>query len=132
MDSRRRATVRRRDGRARGEHRGVDGSANPYPAATAPAAAWTASVVTRPGAPGARRPVRPACRRTRQPGVAHPPRTLPAAVDELVADEVLREALGRLPGGDFVDCFAAVMRAEFDEYHAAVSGWEIERYLTSF
>jgi glutamine synthetase len=33
-------------------------------------------------------------------------------------------------GGDFIDYYADVKHAEFDAYHAAVSGWEIDRYLT--
>jgi len=65
-------------------------------------------------------------------GIAHLPRTLDAAVDELVGDEVLRSALGKVRGGDFIDYFAEVKRAEFAQYHATVSEWEIERYLTLF
>jgi len=33
-------------------------------------------------------------------------------------------------GGAFVDYYAQVKQAEFDAYHATVSQWEIDRYLT--
>jgi glutamine synthetase len=42
---------------------------------------------------------------------------------------VLREAFGKVPGGEYVDYYAAVKRAEFAEYHCEVSAWEIGRYL---
>jgi glutamine synthetase len=43
---------------------------------------------------------------------------------------VLREALGKVPGGDYVDYYAAVKRDEFRDYHSVVSDWEVDRYLT--
>jgi glutamine synthetase len=58
------------------------------------------------------------------------PATLAHAADELVADAVLREGFGKVPGGTYVDYYAAVKRAEFADYHAEVSAWEISRYLT--
>jgi glutamine synthetase len=36
-----------------------------------------------------------------------------------------------VPGGEYVDYYADIKRAEFNEYHAHVSGWEIDRYLTA-
>jgi glutamine synthetase len=54
------------------------------------------------------------------------------AADNLVQDSVLREALGQVRGGDYIDYFADVKRREFMEYHAAVSDFEVERYLTLF
>ncbi len=54
------------------------------------------------------------------------------AVDELVGDDVLRQALGKTPDGDYVDYYAAVKRQEFLAWHSAVSAWEIDRYLTLF
>jgi glutamine synthetase len=114
------------------EHRGVDGSANPYLAATALLGAGLDGIERSldPGEPVtddlfALTPEEVSRRR-----IAHLPRTLDAAVDELVNDQVLRDALGPVPGGDFVDYFAAVKRAEFAEYHATVSDWEVDRYLT--
>ena len=114
------------------EHRGVDGSANPYLAAT---------VLLAAGLDGIDREIDPGTRtednlfaldpdEVRARGVRHLPRTLDRAIEELVADDVLRAALGKTSGGDFVDYFAAVKQQEFDDYHASVSDWEIRRYLT--
>jgi len=63
-------------------------------------------------------------------GIVHLPRTLDRALEELVADHVLRTALARVPGGDVIDYYDSVKQAEFDAYHAGVSEWEIDRYLT--
>ena len=60
------------------------------------------------------------------------PPTLLHAMDELVGDDVLRTALGKTPGGDYVDYFAKVKREEFLAWHSGVSSWEVERYLTLF
>nr|MDQ3577432.1 glutamine synthetase [Actinomycetota bacterium] len=63
-------------------------------------------------------------------GIQHLPRRLDCAIDELVTDEVLRTALGKVHDGDFIDYYAKVKSAEVDEYHSTVSHWEVERYLT--
>jgi glutamine synthetase len=65
-------------------------------------------------------------------GIRSMPPTLLHAVDELVADDVLREALGKTPDGDYVDYYAKVKRQEFLAWHAVVSDWEVEHYLTLF
>jgi glutamine synthetase len=115
------------------EHRGVDGSANPYLASTALLAIGMDGI-DRGLDPGdqvtdnlfALRPDEVAAR-----GITHLPKTLDRAVEELVADHVLRAALGTLPDGtDFIDYFARIKQAEFDQYHATVSQWEIDHYLT--
>ncbi|HXV93020.1 MAG TPA: type III glutamate--ammonia ligase [Pseudonocardia sp.] len=114
------------------EHRGVDGSANPYLAS---------AVLLAAGLDGIDRGLDPgeqvtddmfalSAEEVARRGIVHLPKTLDRAIDELVADDVLRTALGRVPGGDFIDYYAGVKRAEFDAYHATVSEWEIDRYLT--
>ena len=65
-------------------------------------------------------------------GVTRFPGTLLDAVRELPDDDVLRSALGKVRDGDYIDYFAQVKEAEFREYHADVSAWEINRYLTLF
>ncbi|MCP3974539.1 MAG: hypothetical protein GY720_08615 [bacterium] len=55
-------------------------------------------------------------------GIKSMPANLAGAVAELAADDVLREAPGAVPNGDYVDMRAA-------EYHALVSDWEVSRYL---
>jgi len=114
------------------EHRGVDGSANPYLAA---------AVLLAAGLDGIDRGLDPGEQVTDDMfalsveeaagrGIAQLPKTLDRALEELVANSVLRRALGRVPDGDFIDYYADVKQAEFDAYHATVSGWEIDRYLT--
>jgi glutamine synthetase len=114
------------------EHRGVDGSANPYLAAT---------VLLAAGLDGIDRGLDPgeqvtddmfalSVEEVARRGIVALPKNLDRALDELVADDILRTALGRVPGGDFIDYYADVKRAEFDAYHATVSEWEIDRYLT--
>ena len=114
------------------EHRGVDGSANPYLAATALLAAGMDGIDRdlHPGDPVSDNLFALPADEVAARGIAHLPKTLDRAIDELVDDQVLRAALGPVPGGDFIDYFAGVKRAEFDAYHATVSEWEIDRYLT--
>jgi len=65
-------------------------------------------------------------------GIRVLPPTLLHAADELVTDDVLREALGKTPDGDYVDYYAKIKREEFHTWHSVVSDWETERYLTLF
>lgn len=58
------------------------------------------------------------------------PPTLLHAVEALEADPVMRAALGKTGDGDYVDYYAATKRQEFFEFHAQVTPWEVERYLT--
>ena len=56
------------------------------------------------------------------------PGTLAEALDELAADEVIREALG-----DHVfERFVEAKREEWNEYRMQVTGWETTRYLEAF
>src|SRR6266516_802415 len=68
----------------------------------------------------------------RERGITAMPPTLLHAADNLVADPIVREALGKIPGGDYADYYASVKREEFHDYHAVVSPWEVDRYLTLF
>jgi glutamine synthetase len=112
----------------------VDGSANPYLATVVLLAAGLDGIdreIT-PGEPTTDNLFDLSVEEVAARGIAHLPRTLDAAVDELVGDVVLRSALGKVRAGDFIDYFAEVKRAEFTQYHATVSEWEIEKYLTLF
>jgi glutamine synthetase len=114
------------------EHRGVDGSANPYLAAVALLASGLDGIERSldPGEPVTDDLFVLRAEEVRRRNIAHLPRTLDAAVGELENDAVLRAALGTVPGGDYIDYYAQVKRAEFGEYHATVSEWEVDRYLT--
>ena len=61
-------------------------------------------------------------------GIDTLPADLGAAIDELEADEVIQDALGPHVAAKLVEA----KRAEFGEYIAEVSEWELERYLEKF
>ena len=63
----------------------------------------------------------------RRRGIETLPQSLPEALDALRKDEVVQEALGVI-----YDEFIQVKEAEWNEYHAQVSQWEIDRYLMMF
>jgi glutamine synthetase len=116
------------------ENRACDGSANPYLAMAAQLAAGLDGIDRGldPGEPNLDNlhvvPPEEVARR----GIRTLPPTLLHAMDELVADDVLRDALGKTPGGDYVDYYAKTKREEFHAWHSVVTVWEVERYLTLF
>lgn len=117
------------------EHRGVDGSANPYLAHAVLLAAGLDGIdrTLDPGEPyGFTNLYALSPEEVESQRITMLPRTLDRAVDALVADDVLREALGRVAKGDYADYYAKIKRDEFYEWHGVVSDWEIERYLTLF
>ena len=116
------------------ENRACDGAANPYLAMAAQLAAGLDGIDRGldPGEPNLDNlhvmpPEQVAAR-----GIRALPPTLLHAADELVTDDVLREALGKTPDGDYIDYYAKVKREEFHAWHSVVSDWEVERYLTLF
>ncbi len=116
------------------ENRACDGAANPYLAMAAQLAAGLDGIDRglNPGEPNRDNlHVLPA-EEVAARGIRTLPPTLLHAMDELVADDVLREALGKTPDGDYIDYYAKVKREEFHAWHSVVSDWEVERYLTLF
>jgi glutamine synthetase len=101
------------------EMRGGDGSANPYLAMAVALAAGLDGIerALDPGDPGT--------------GTTELPPTLLHAVDSMLADPVVREALNAA-GPGVAEYFAQVKRGEFMDWHGTVGSWEHDRYLTAF
>ena len=116
------------------ENRGCDGSANPYLAAAAQLAAGLDGIDRGldPGEPNSDNLYVLSAEEVTRRGIQVLPPTLLHAADALVGDDVLREALGKTPDGDYIDYFAKVKREEFQAWHSVVTDWETERYLTLF
>jgi glutamine synthetase len=116
------------------ENRACDGAANPYLALAAQLAAGLDGIDRGldPGEPNRDNLHALPAEEVTGRGIRTLPPTLLHAVDELVADDVLREALGKTPDGDYADYYAKVKREEFRAWHSVVSDWEVERYLTLF
>jgi glutamine synthetase len=116
------------------ELRAVDGSANPYLAFTAVLAAGLDGIDRQadPGQPNADNlyTADPAAVASR--GIEAMPPTLLHAVEALVEDDILRAAFGKTATEDYVDYFARIKADEFRAWHAQVTDWEVERYLTLF
>ena len=116
------------------EDRTVDGSCNPYLAATAMLAA---------GLDGIERGLDPGEPNSANLYEMHPderdaagnellPANLLDAVRELEKNDVLRRALGQTPRGDYVDYYARVKRREWQAAHEQITQWELDRYLQLF
>jgi glutamine synthetase len=116
------------------ENRSCDGSANPYLALTVLLAAGLDGIDRNldPGEPSQDNLYTLSDEEVAARGIVAMPPTLLHAADHLVADQVVREALGKVPGGDYIDYYATVKRDEFRDYHSIVSDWEVDRYLTLF
>jgi glutamine synthetase len=129
-----RTQMLRVSGGANVENRACDGAANPYLAIAAQLAAGLDGIERRlgPGEPNRENLYALTPEEVAHRGIRSLPPTLLHAVDELAGDDVLRQALGKTPDGDYVDYYASVKRREFLSWHAAVGASEIDRYLTLF
>ncbi len=103
------------------EHRMSDGAANPYLATAAVLQAARLGVVHQLVPPA---PEEQDCL-TSQSTTRHVPENLSLALDALEADTALVEAIGP----EVVAQFAAVKRAEWSRFAAAVTDWELKTYL---
>jgi glutamine synthetase type III len=113
------------------EVRCVDGAANPYLAMAGILAAGADGMerAVDPGEPVDRNLEHVTGDEAAALGLRPLPPTLWHAADELTRDQVLRAALGKVPGGEYVDYYAACKRDEFAEYHRQITRWEWDRYL---
>jgi len=121
-------------GPGRIEDRTIDGSANPYLAAAAILASGLDGIEKGldAGEPNSENLYTISYEELRGRGLETLPSNLLEATQELERDDVLREALGRGRGEDYVDYFVKVKRDEWARYHEQVTPWEITEYLTRF
>jgi glutamine synthetase len=121
-------------GPGRVEDRTIDGSCNPYLAATAVLAAGLDGIERKldPGESNTENLYTVPIDELRSRGLEALPATLGEAVDELERDDVLRAALGRGRDEDVVDWIARIKRDEWHRYHEQVTDWEHREYLTRF
>jgi glutamine synthetase len=117
------------------EDRTVDGSANPYLAATALLAAGLDGIEREldPGAPtGALNLHELDADGRAEHGVDLLPANLLDATRELESNEAMRRAFGSGAGEDYIDYFVRIKRGEWQEAHEQITDWELERYLQLF
>jgi glutamine synthetase len=121
-------------GHGRVEDRTIDGSCNPYLAATVVLAAGLDGIENRidPGDPNPGNLYEMSEEELKRRGVDLLPANLLDATRELERNDVIRAALGRGKDEDYADYFIRVKRAEWTRYHEQVTPWEISEYLTRF
>jgi glutamine synthetase len=116
------------------EDRTVDGSCNPYLAATAVLAAGLDGIERGldPGEPNSLNLYETTEEDRARLGIDVLPANLLDATRELEADDVLRAALGRARDEDYIDYFIRCKRREWQEAHEQITRWELDRYLQLF
>ncbi|HWF75483.1 MAG TPA: type III glutamate--ammonia ligase [Solirubrobacteraceae bacterium] len=116
------------------EDRTVDGSCNPYLAATAMLSAGLDGVERGldPGEPNAANLYELTPAERAAAGVQTLPANLLDATRELERCEVLRSALGKTRDGDYLDYYVEVKRREVQAAHEQITQWELDRYLQLF
>lgn len=117
------------------EDRTVDGSCNPYLAATAVLAAGLDGIEREldAGEPTSKVNLHQMPDERREElGIEVLPANLLEATRCLEGDEVLRAALGSCAEEDYVDYYVKVKRDEWDQAHTQITDWELERYLQLF
>jgi glutamine synthetase len=116
------------------EDRTVDGSCNPYLAATAMLAAGLDGIEheLEAGEPNSANLYELSPEERAAQGIDLLPANLLDATRELESDDVLRKALGKTRDGDYVDYFIKVKRGEWQAAHEQITQWELDRYLSLF
>jgi len=116
------------------EDRTVDGSCNPYLAATVLLAAGLDGIERELEcpAPNSLNLYESTPAQRAELGIDTLPENLLDATRELERDEVIRKALGRTRDGDYVDYFVERKRREVQAAHEQVTPWELNRYLQHF
>ncbi len=113
------------------EDRTVDGSCNPYLAATAVLAAGLDGIERDldPGEPSTGNMYEMPEEERAQQDIELLPANLLDATRELERCDILRTALGRARDEDYVDYFVRCKRREWQRAHEEITKWELDRYL---
>jgi glutamine synthetase len=116
------------------EDRTVDGSCNPYLAATAMLAAGMDGVTRKldSGDPNSANLYTMSAEQRAAAGIELLPENLLDATRELERNDALRAAFGKTRDGDYVDYFVKVKRGEVQAAHEQITQWELDRYLQLF
>jgi glutamine synthetase len=116
------------------EDRTVDGSCNPYLAATVLLAAGLDGIEREldPGDPNTLNLYESTAEQRAELGIDTLPENLLDATRELERDDVVRRALGTTRDGDYLDYFVACKRREVQAAHEQITRWELDRYLQLF
>jgi glutamine synthetase len=118
-------------GPGRIEDRTVDGSCNPYLAATAVLAAGLDGIERGldPGDPNSLNLYETDEAQREELGIGVLPGNLLDATRELERCDILRAALGRARDEDYLDYFVRCKRREWQQAHEQITQWELDRYL---
>jgi glutamine synthetase len=113
------------------EDRTVDGSCNPYLAATAILAAGLDGIENGidPGEPTNINMYETSVEDRKKMGIETLPENLLDATRELEGDEALRKAFGSVGDEDYIDYFIHCKRREWQTAHEQITKWELDRYL---
>src|ERR1700760_4080516 len=113
------------------EDRTVDGSCNPYLAATAMLAAGLDGIERGldAGDPNGANLYKMSVEDREAAGIETLPGNLLDATRELERNEPLRKAFGQTRGGDYLDYFIECKRREVQSAHEQITQWELDRYL---
>jgi glutamine synthetase len=113
------------------EDRTVDGSCNPYLAATAVLAAGLDGIERGldPGDPTDINMYETDEAQRAEMGIETLPANLLDATRELERNDVMRKAFGSHDGEDYVDYFIRCKRREWSMAHEQITQWELDRYL---
>jgi glutamine synthetase len=116
------------------EDRTVDGSCNPYLAATAMLAAGLDGLERKldPGAPNSANLYELSEAERAAQGIELLPANLLDATRELERNQPLRAAFGKTPHGDYIDYYINIKRREWQQAHEQITRWELDRYLQLF
>jgi glutamine synthetase len=116
------------------EDRTVDGSCNPYLAATAMLSAGLDGIERGldPGDPNSANLYTMSVADREAAGIELLPENLLDATRELEKNNVLRAAFGKTRDGDYLDYYVKCKRREVQAAHEQITQWELERYLQLF